>query len=335
MTTILITGATGFCGSHAIDYLSRREDIRLIAACRDAQRLPREFRGEVRRGDLRDPSYVNRLFEGVDVLVHAASWSSLWGHAKESAALYLAPTLAALDAARDAGVKRVVNISTTSAAAPAHSRHARAPGVARTLWPHLCNVVRIEDKLRDISGPALDVVNLRLGLFAGERYGLGLLPILLPRLKTHLVPWVAGGRTGMPIIDGRDIGQALGLAATTVGLSGFNAFNVVGPTVPSVREVITFLHTEYGYPTPHFSVPFAIAYPFAWLMEKLDPISPWDPLITRSIIHLLEDTGVDNGEASGILGYRPQHDWQAAIRAQVAEMQVRQTAPMAMVKPVN
>ncbi len=334
MTTILITGATGFCGSHALDHLSGG-NAQLIAACRDARKLPDTFQGEVRCGDLRDPGYRARLFDGVDVLIHAASWSSLWSHADESAALYLTPTLATLEAAQLAGVKRIVNISTTSAAAPEHSRHARAPGIIRPLWPHLCNLVRIEDRLRDMAGPKLAIANLRLGLFAGARYGLGLLPILLPRLKTHLVPWVAGGRTGMPIIDGRDVGQALGLAATVPGLSGFNAFNVVGPTIPSVREVITFLHEEYQYPMPHFNVPFSIAYPFAWLMERLDPISPWDPLVTRSIIHLLEETGVTNHDAIEALGYRPRYSWRTAVRTQLAEMQIRQTAPMAMTRPVN
>jgi len=33
---------------------------------------------------------------------------------------------------------------------------------------------------------------------------------------------------------------------------------VVGPEVPTVREVITFLHDEYGLPKPHFGVPFAM-----------------------------------------------------------------------------
>ena len=178
------------------------------------------------------------------------------------------------------------------------------------------------------------MVNLRLGIFAGQRYSLGVLPILLPRLKTHLVPWVAGGRTSMPIIDGRDIGQAFARAVMTDGLADYEAFNIVGPEVPTVRQVITFLHEEYGLPLPHFSVPFALAYPFAWLMERLDPIVPWEPLITRSIIHLIEEVNADNQKAEQLLGYRPAHSWREAIRAQMQEMKVRQTLPMKMARAI-
>lgn len=333
MTTVLVTGATGFVGGHVLDALSARKDVRLIAACRDPRRLPPGFTGEVRAGDLRDPAYLARLLDGVDVVCHAAAWTSLWGHAEESRRLYLEPSLRLLDAVTGSRVRRFVNVSTTSAAAPQHSADARAPGVPRAFWPHLGNVIAIENALRERAG-ARAMVNLRLGIFAGRRYALSVLPILLPRLKTHLVPWVAGGRTGLPIVDGRDIGQAFALAATAPGLRGYQAFNIVGPTVPTVREVIGFLHREFGYPQPHFSVPFPVAYAFAWLMEKLDPLVPWEPLVTRSIVHLLEETGATNAEAGQRLGYRPQVSWQDAIRAQVEELRQRAEPAMRMVRPL-
>lgn len=333
--TILVTGATGFVGSHVLEALAGRADVRPIAACRDPGRLPLGFDGEVRVGDLRDPGYQRDLVQGVDVLCHAAAWTSMWGHREDSRRLFLGPTLGLIEVAQAAGVGRFVNTSTTSAAAPEASADPLSRGVPRTFWPHLCNVVAIEDALRERAGPGFKVVNLRLGIFAGRRYGLGLLPILVPRLKTHLVPWVAGGRTGLPIIDGRDIGQAFALAATALGLSDFEGFNIVGPQVPRVREVLDLLHREYGLPRPHFGIPFAVAYPFARLMEALDPLVPWEPLITRSVIHLLEETGADNRRAEQRLGYRPAYPWQEAIRAQMAEMSVRQLSPMPLFRPVT
>lgn len=333
MTTVLVTGATGFVGSHALDALAARTDVRVIAACRDPQRLAPGLAGEVRAGDLCDPAYLARLLDGVDVVCHAAAWTSLWGHADESRRLYLEPTVRLLDAVTASGVRRFVNVSTTSAAAPRRSDDARAPGVPRAFWPHLNNVIAIENALRERAGTRT-MVNLRLGIFAGRRYALSVLPILLPRLKTHLVPWVAGGGTGLPIVDGRDIGQAFALAATVPGLSGYEAFNIVGPTIPTVREIIEFLHHEYGYPNPHFSVPFPLAYAFAWLMETLDPLVPWEPLVTRSIVHLLEETGATNAEAEQQLGYRPQVPWQDAIRAQIEELHRRAEPAMRMARPV-
>lgn len=305
-----------------------------MAACRDATRLPAGFQGEVRQGDLRDPAYRKDVLKGVDTVCHAAAWTSLWGHEEESLELYLEPTLALLAEARKAGVKRFINVSTTSAAAPDRSSDAMSNGIPRRFWPHLCNVIAIEDALRKASDSQFCGVNLRLGIFAGHRYALGLLPILVPRLKTHLVPWVAGGKTGLPIIDGRDIGSAFAAAAKADNLSGYVGFNIVGPEVPTVRQVIEFLHDEYGLPKPHFGVPFAIAYPFAWLMEKLDRLVPWEPLVTRSIIHLMEEVSADNLRVVQLLGYRPRYHWKDAVRAQMDEMLVRQTKPMKMYRPI-
>lgn len=337
MKTVLITGATGFVGSHVLEAFVQCADpaVRVIAACRDRRKLLPAFSGEVREGDLSNAAYRSAVVEGVDVVCNAAAWSSLWGNVENSRRLFLEPNLALIEAARAAGVKRFINTSTTSAAAPAHSSDAQNRGIPRRFWPHLCNVVRIEDALRNAASPDFQGVNLRLGIFAGRRYALGVLPILVPRLKTHLVPWVAGGRTSLPIIDGRDIGVAFVRAVAAEGLADYAGFNIVGPEIPTVRDVITFLHEKYGLPTPHFGVPFAIAYPFAWLMEKLDPIVPWEPLVTRSIIHLMEEVGVDNAKAERLLGYRPSHSWRGAIDAQMQEMAIRQTRPMSMAMPVT
>ncbi len=332
---VLVTGATGFVGSHIVEALQQRDDVQVVAACRDRGRLPAGFSGEARCGDLRDAGYRQAVVEGVDVLCHAAAWTSLWGHAKESQGLYLEPSLALIAAAEQAGVGRFINTSTTSAAAPQRSADPLSHGIPRPFWPHLCNVITIEERLRERASPHFQVINLRLGIFAGQRYALGLLPILAPRLKTHLVPWVAGGRTALPIVDGRDIGTAFALAATAHGLAPYEGFNIVGPQVPTLREVIGLLHQEFGLPQPHFSVPFAIAYRFAHLMELLDRWVPWEPLVTRSVIHLLEEVTADNGRATDRLGYQPRHPWQEAVRQQMAEMAERQRRPMAMARPLT
>jgi nucleoside-diphosphate-sugar epimerase len=338
MKQVLVTGASGFVGSHvlmALEAHAAEDGIRPVAACRNAGRLPAAYQGEARCGDLREAGYLASLLEGIDMVVHAASWSSLWGNEAASRARFLAPSLSLLEACEARGIQRFLFVSSTSVPGPRALGDPLAPGLKPGFWPHLTNVSRIEEAMRAAAGRGLGCVNLRCGLFAGEHYGLGLLPILLPRLKTHLVPWVSGGRTGMPIIDGRDIGEAFRCAVLAEGLSGYESFNIVGPEVPRVREVVDFLHAEFGYPRPHFSVPFPAGYAFAWLMERLDPLVPWEPLVVRSIIHLLEETHADNAAARERLGYVPRVDWRSAIRAQLAEMAWRQRAPMSMAMPAS
>lgn len=334
MLNILITGANGFVGSHILENMMMNNSITVIAACRDKNKLIPEFKGEVREGDLRDDNYVDTLLTDIDVICHAAAWSSLLGHKKQSQQLYLQPTQHLIDQAIRKGIKRFIFCSTTSAA-PTQSANAFSAGIKKDFWPHLCNVIEIENIMRKRSEEGCQMINLRLGLFAGQRYGLGLLPILLPRLKTHLVPWVNSGKTAMPIIDGRDISKAFMLASLAPNLKNYDAFNIIGPEVPTVREVIEFIHKEYSFPTPHFSVPFFIAYPFATLMESLNPFVPWEPLVTRSIIHLLEDTYADNSRAFSKLGYQPEHHWTKAVSTQIELLIKTNDSAMKMAKQIN
>jgi nucleoside-diphosphate-sugar epimerase len=139
----------------------------------------------------------------------------------------------------------------------------------------------------------------------------------------------------MPLIDGRDIGACVALASTNPRLHDYESFNVVGPEVPKVREVIDYLHDKHQLPRPHFSVPFPAAFAFAWLMEQLDRVVPWEPLVTRSIVHLLQDAKVDNSRAAARLGYAPRYHWKEAIDLQLAEMAKHQEKPMAMARPIS
>lgn len=333
--SIIVTGATGFVGSHVLEELLHigHQDLHIIAACRDRRKLIPEFDGEVREGDLRDSEYLDRVLAGADIVVHCAAWTSLWGKRKESEELFLKPSLNLVEKALEWKVKRFVFISTTSASSPKYAADASNPGISRQYWPHLCNVIKIENAMRENQHRGMSMVNLRLGLFAGERYALGLLPILLPRLQTRLVPWVAGGKTGIPIISGKDIGQAAVRAAVAPGLAGYESFNIVGPEVPSVKEVINYISDNFGYPKPLFSVPFPAAYSFAWLMEKLDPLVPWEPLVTRSIIHLLEETDANNQKARERLGYIAEIHWKEAVRSQIEAMKRNDFQSMKMYRP--
>lgn len=278
-TTVLVTGANGFVGSHILEALMQQEGVTAIAACRDRHKLIPGFSGEVRAGDLRDTNYLAELLEGIDVVCHAAAWTSVWNHAADSNRLFLQPSLALIDRVLRSDVSRFILLSSTSVAAPIASMDPMSQAEEHRLkfWPHMRNEAKLENYMRDHADRDCAMVSLRVGLFAGRRYGLGLLPLLAPRLKTHLVPWVNGGKTGMPITAGDDIGQAFALAATATGLNGYQGFNIVGPSVPTTREVISFLSHEFQLPKPHFGVPFLLAYPFARTMELIDPIVPWEP----------------------------------------------------------
>jgi nucleoside-diphosphate-sugar epimerase len=333
MTTVLVTGAAGFVGSHTLLALQAMAGATPIALVRDPKRLPREFAGEVRTGDIRDAAFVRRALKDVDAVCAAAAWTSVWGHAEQSRRYFLEPVIAFLEAAAERGIKRAVFPSSVTAGVLRNLPDGVIRGKSERIWPHLTNVLRIEDRMAALAARGPSMIALRLGHFVGERYGLGLLPLLLPRLRTHLVPWVDKGRTTLPLIAGSDIGRAMALTAVSGQVQGFAAIEAVGKELPTVREVFRFLHEVYGYPLPRFGVPFPAAYAFARVMELASRLTPWDPFIARSIILLLEETAPNNETARRLLGYEPQVHWKDAIRAQLKEMQWDGVAGLPMVQP--
>jgi nucleoside-diphosphate-sugar epimerase len=324
---VLVTGTTGFVGSHVLEALLEDDNLHVIAACRDRAKLSRivpGFDGEVRLGDLSDNRFIREVVKDVDVVCHAAAWTSLWAHRKEEQHYYREPSKALIDAAIGSGVKRFIFDSSVVVVKPHRDKTPlknNEPAVHPRVWPHMDIVVDIEQYMLEQSDKGTAMVSLRFGHFVGKRYNLGFLSLLLPRLKTHLVPWVADGKARVPLVDGRDIGHAYYLATTVEGLKNFESFNICGTSFPTMREVIDFLHAEIGIPRPHFGVPLRGAYVFAWLMEKINPLLPGDPFLTRAIIYLGEDWYAPSDYAKKRLGYEASIDWKTAIRGQLLDME--------------
>ncbi len=318
---VLVTGATGFAGGHVLRRLMKEPALEVIAACRDAQSLPADFRGEVRCGDLRDGSYMARLLDGVDTVCHCAGWTAIHGHGPASARLYLEPSLQLLVQAKLRGTRRFINTSTVCAGGPDYSADARSLGIPRAYWPHLNSHITVENLLRSFSDERFTGVNLRFGFFVGAGTGINVLHILLPRLLSAYFPWFEHGSNTVPLIDGEDVGQVFARAVHAPLTAGYHAFNIAGPEMPTLREFVTYLHDGYRWPRPRFSLPFDLARLWARLLEVAQPWLRWrEPLITRSIVHMFECGVMDNHQAFHRLGYSPRGDWRRAVDAQLRHL---------------
>ena len=73
-------------------------------------------------------------------------------------------------------------------------------------------------------------------------------------------------------------------------------------------------------PRPHYSVPYPLGYAFGWLMEKLDPILPGYPFLTRSIVHLAEEWVTSGEYARATIGYQAEKDWRTAVREHLEDL---------------
>ncbi len=324
---ILVTGASGFLGSNVLKALLAQPDVEIIAACRTRAKLPPEFKGEVRIGDLVDAAYRREVVRDIDVICHTAAWASMWSHAALERTRFFQPNIDLIEQAIQSGVKRFIQTSTVAIGKVQHDRSPhddRSPTQSTGFWPHLDRLIEIDRYMQTNSHRGTQMITMRLGHFIGKGNRLGILPALVPRLRTYLVPWLAGGRKRMPLVADTDMGNAFALTAVAENLNIYESFNICGSAFPSMREVIDFIAAETGFPKPLFSVPYPAGYAFAWLMEKLHPVLPGSsPFLTRSIVHLSEDWLCPNDDAQRKLGYVPRKDWRTTVHEHLADLRVQ------------
>ena len=120
--TFLVTGGAGFIGSHIAEALVGRGDrVRVIdnlSTGKLANLEPCGDKVEFVRGDLTDPGAVAAAVQGVDCVFHEAALASVPRSVEaplDTHAACVTGTLTLLDAARRAGVRRLVYAASSSA----------------------------------------------------------------------------------------------------------------------------------------------------------------------------------------------------------------------------
>jgi UDP-glucose 4-epimerase len=117
----LVTGGAGFIGSHLVDELARRgRPVRVLDDFSTGLRsnLAHLPNAEVVEGSLTDPSAVARAVQGAGVVYHLGALASVARSVENPPVTHAAcatGTLNVLDAARKAGVRRVVYAASSSA----------------------------------------------------------------------------------------------------------------------------------------------------------------------------------------------------------------------------
>jgi nucleoside-diphosphate-sugar epimerase len=164
--TVLVTGGSGFIGAHTAAELWRRGcPVRLLV--RDPARAERALRplgvdmSDVRMttGDVTDPVAVRRALPGCHGVLHAASVYSFDPRRHdEMRAVNRRGTEVVLAAARDAGVDRIVHVSTFGALLPASGPVTSATPVGRPREPYLATKAEAEAVARLHQGQGAPVI---------------------------------------------------------------------------------------------------------------------------------------------------------------------------------
>lgn len=113
MSRVLVTGGTGFLGRTLCPYLAERGyQVRVLVRRTSDYVFLQSLGIELAWGDVRDPQAVAAAMKDCHAMVHAAAKFRFWGQSEEFFSVNVEGTRTVLEAARRAGIGRLIHIST-------------------------------------------------------------------------------------------------------------------------------------------------------------------------------------------------------------------------------
>lgn len=308
MTTVFITGGSGFVGRNLIrECLRRGYRVRALARSESAQAVVRGLGAEAVAADL--SAVPAEALKGCDWLLHAAAVVSEWGRKAEFERVNVEGTRQLLTAARAAGVPVFVLVGTEAVYAnggPMQRIIEERPLPDNPLPRYPATKQAAEKLVRAANAPGFRTVVVRPRMIWG-RDNSSVLPQLITAVKKGQFAWVEGGRYLTSTCHVANVCEGTLLAAQK-GRGG-EAYFLTDGAPQEFRDFMTRMFATQGVSVPEKIVPRAVAAlaarvcEFAWEYLPL----PGNPPLTRMAIALgAQEVTVMDGKARRELGYQGQ-----------------------------
>jgi nucleoside-diphosphate-sugar epimerase len=267
MSTYLVTGATGFVGRALIRRLLQEGHSVRAATRGPAQPLEGLEAASVSQVSLGDPNALATLARDVDVLYHCAAENSPRASAEALSWINVAGTENVLNAARHAGVRRVVHVSCADVTLINRDRLnwketqqlAEAPLDACSRSKLLAEELALHG-----SNANLEVCVLRPAWVwgPGDRR---VLPSLCREARAGRVRMCGNGENLLPTVYIENLVHALRLADTAQHAPG-HVYHVLDGEPMTAHEFLSQLCKSAGLAEPARGI-YALAYAGAWLRD--------------------------------------------------------------------
>ncbi|MFT3841507.1 MAG: NAD-dependent epimerase/dehydratase family protein [Myxococcaceae bacterium] len=308
MSTIFVTGGSGFLGRHLLPFLtSHGEKVRALARSEKSAEQVRALGAEAAFGDLNDVAKLTEGMRGCEVVVHAAASTAEWGPYSEFYESNVTGTQNVLAAAKAAGVKRFVHVSTEAVlldGSPLVKVDETRPLPAKAMGPYAETKNLAEREA--LAAPGIEVVVVRPRFIWGKG-DTTLLPKLVEMVKRGQFAWISHGEALTSTCHVDNVCEGIWLAAHK-GQPGAIYFLTDGNEV-KVRDFLTALLGTQGVTPSGKSVPFGLALFFATLVEavwRLFGLKSHPPLQRTSVILIGQEVTVSDARARRELGYTAQ-----------------------------
>lgn len=273
-------------------------------------------------GDVRDPPATWQLVEGADVLVHAAAALPIRGSRGEIRSVNVDGTATLLAAAAEAGVRRVVHISTTAVYGIPDTHPIAEDAPLDGVGHYGRSKIEAEEVCRAFARRGLDVVILRPKTFIGPER-LGVFEILFDWVREGRRIYVLGdGHNRYQLLAVEDLVEVIVLAAE--GDVAGATLNVGAEEFGTVRFDLEALIDHAGSESRVTPIPARAAEVALRTLElvHLSPLVEWHYKTAH------RESYVDVTSAKELLGWQPgfsnaealtrTYDWYLANRGQLA-----------------
>jgi nucleoside-diphosphate-sugar epimerase len=295
-----VTGGSGFLGGHLIPAL-RARGIQVAALARsDSAAAKVEALGaSAVRGDLDDVAALAAGMRGCDVVFHAAAHTDQFDPVDVHMRITTRGTEHVLEAARKAGVKRVVHVGTEAVLADGHPI-VRADET-RPLPKHPMGAYPLTKGLAEQAALAanrdgLETVVVRPRFIWGKG-DTNLLPEFIDAVKRGVYGWIGGGHYLTSTVHVDNVVEGMLLAAEK-GTPGSIYFLTDGDPV-EFRTFITKMLATQGVDPGSRNIP-------RWLARTMVMLTAWmkrPPLTKTAFALMAHEVTVDDTKARRELGY--------------------------------
>lgn len=295
----LVTGGSGFFGTMLVERLVERGERVRILDVMEPNDAPDGV--EVVVGDIRDAHAVRAACEGVDVAFHNVAQVPLAKDRELFWAVNVVGTANLLNAARNAGVGKVVSTSTSAIYGVPDANPVDEDTPPKPLEAYGRAKLEAELLCRDAVAAGLDVTIIRPRTILGHGR-LGIMSILFELVAEGApVPVLGSGANRYQFVHAEDLADACLLAGARPGPA---TYNVGAPEFGTMRETLEALCTHAGTGARVRSLPHS---PARFAMEAasrlhLVPLAPYHWLLYG------ESLWFDSTRAREELGWNPSHD---------------------------
>lgn len=307
MTRAFVTGGSGFVGRNLITLLTDHGiEVRSLARS-DAAAEALQHRGAAPiLGDLDDGEALERGMQGCHWVFHAAAKVDEWGEPAEYERINVDGTRRVAEAARQAGVARLIHVSTEAVHADGgqlHDLDESRPRPARPLPRYPRTKARAEAVVEQANGGGLTTVIVR----PTSVWGAGdtsVLPRIAQAVASGRFMWISGGDYPRATTHVANLCEGLLLAAQH-GRPG-EAYFVTDGEPGVYRDFLSAELATLGVTPPTRSVPRPLARAAANVCDALwDGLRlPGPPPVSRLLVALFgSPVTIDDAKARRELGY--------------------------------